>query len=99
MRLNQPSRGAHNDPLPVENNGYRLYVGNMGSRMTDGELRAMVERFGKVKSIHMVKDALTGNSDGYAFVEMTNEDGAIRVVSELNGKRINGHFLIARTLF
>ena len=97
--MNQPSRGAHNDRLPVESNGYRVFVGNLGSRLTDGELRAMAERFGKVKSIHLVKDALTGNSDGYAFVEMTNEEGANRVVSELNGKRINGHFLIARTLF
>ena len=79
--------------------GYRLFVGNMGSRMTDGELRAIVTPYGTVKNVYIVKDGITGLSCGYAFVRMTDGAQAARVVSELDGKRIDGHFLIVRPLF
>ena len=81
------------------NNAYRLFVGNIGSRMTEGELRALVERFGTVKNVHLVRDELTGTSGGYAFVEMTEGGHPSRAVSELNGKRIDGHMLVVRPIF
>lgn len=84
---------------PGTNNGYRLFVGNMGSRMTEAELRAMVEPIGPVMRIHVVRDGFTGSSCGYAFVEMAEGATAARAVSELNGKRIDGHFLVVRPLF
>lgn len=97
--MNEQLRKEKSERLAIQNSSYRLFVGNLGSRMTEGELRATVERFGEVTSIHLVKDALTGNSDGYAFVEMATGDGANRAVAALNGKGINGHFLVARCLF
>jgi RNA recognition motif-containing protein len=51
------------------------------------------------KSIQVVRDTFTGLSKGYAFVDMTEAGKAARAVSELNGKPINGHFLIVRPLF
>lgn len=80
-------------------NVYRLFVGNMGSRMSESELRAMVTPFGTVKSIRVVGDSITGISLGYAFVEMTKWGSATWAVSELNGKRIDGHHLVVRPLF
>jgi splicing factor 1 len=67
--------------------------------MTDGELRGMLTPYGTVKSVYIVKDGITGLSCGYAFVRMTDGPHAARAVSELNGKRIDGHFLIVRPLF
>jgi RNA recognition motif-containing protein len=84
---------------PVADNGFRLFVGNMGSRLTESELRAIVKPCGTVKRIHMVRDTITGMSLGYAFVEMTEGGQAMRAVAQLNGKRIDGHFLIVKPLF
>ncbi len=81
------------------NNGYLLYVGNLNSQMSDSELRAIVEPFGTVTSVHVVRDDLTGQSRGYAFVEMSEGGRAARAVAELNGKRIDGHRLVVRPLF
>jgi hypothetical protein len=41
---------------------------------------------------------MTGNSGGYAFVEMAEAGRATRAVLGLNGKRIDGHFLVVRPL-
>jgi RNA recognition motif-containing protein len=67
--------------------------------MTVSDLQAMFDRFGTVKSIHLVTDNLTGLSKCYGFVEMTDRGGADRAVASLNGKRVEGHFVVARTLF
>jgi hypothetical protein len=45
--MQQQSLGAHN--------GHLLFVGNISTRITESELRAMVERFGPVKNVKMRK--------------------------------------------
>ena len=89
--MEQPSIGA--------NNGYRLFVGNMSPRITESELRAMVEPFGTVQSINMLKAHAIGASCGFAFVEMTDEGAAARAIAELNGKSIDGRCLNVRLGF
>lgn len=81
------------------NNAYRLFVGNMGSHMTESELRDIVRPFGKVRSVHVVKDGFTGLSNGYAFVDMTEAGHAARAALDLNGRKVDGHSLIVRPLF
>lgn len=78
---------------------YRLFIGNLSSQMTETELMAMIEKFGPVKELRVVKDPVTGSSSGYAFVEMLHEEAASRARRGLNGKQVNGHLLIARPLF
>ncbi len=88
-----------NKESPIADNGFRLFMGNLGSRLTENELTTMLNRFGSIKKIHVVKDDLTGFSSGYAFVEMTTKGSAMWAASELDGKSIDGHFLIVRRLF
>jgi RNA recognition motif-containing protein len=74
-------------------NGHFLFVGNMSPRITECELRAMVEPFGPVKDVNLREAHAIGVSCGFAFVEMTDETAAARAIAELNGKSIDGRCL------
>lgn len=80
------------------NNGYHVLVANMSSQVTESELRAMVESFGTVKNFSLVKAHAIGDSCGFAFVEMTDEDAVARAIAELNGKSVAGRCLRVRPL-
>ena len=70
-----------------------LFVGNMSFQMTESDLRALVEPFGKITRIHVVNDRETGQARGFAFVEMPNDPEAVRAMTELNGKEVAGRAL------
>lgn len=78
---------------------YRLFFGNLRSETTEEALKAMVERFGKVRNVYLVKVMTTGQSRGFAFVEMTDEQEAARTISALNGTEVDGRCLKVRLGF
>lgn len=71
----------------------RLFVGNVHPHLTEGDLRKMVEAFGAVKKVDMMKVHGPGSSSGFAFVEMAEGVAAARAIEELNGKSIDGRCL------
>ena len=48
----------------------RIYVGGLPSDVTENDLRAAFEAFGPVESATLVKDKVSGDPKGFAFVEM-----------------------------
>lgn len=54
----------------------KVYVGNLAYGVTESELRAALEAFGGVESISLVKDKVTGEPIGFAFVEMADRANA-----------------------
>lgn len=76
-----------------------MFVGNISTRITESELRAMVEPFGPVKKVNMREAHAIGASCAFAFVEMTDERAAARAIAELNGKSIDGRCLTVRIGF
>jgi RNA recognition motif-containing protein len=81
------------------NNGYVVFVGNMSPRITESELRAMVEAIGPVSNVNLRMAHAIGDSCAFAFVEMTDERAAARAIAELNGKSIDGRCLKVRIGF
>jgi len=73
-----------------------LFVGSMGSRMTENELRGLVEPFGEIAHIQIMKDPDTGRSRSFGFVEMADEEGAAKAITELNGKELDGRLVRVR---
>src|SRR5262249_41207227 len=66
--------------------GTRLYVGNIPYNTNDAELRALFSQNGRtVTDVKIVTDRETGQSRGFAFVEMINGEEAQAVINELNG--------------
>ena len=70
-----------------------IYVGNIPYRLSEDELRELFEAFGTVESVKIISDKYTGRSKGFGFVEMPNEEEALKAIEELNDKEINGRNL------
>ncbi|WP_158829138.1 RNA recognition motif domain-containing protein [Mucilaginibacter lacusdianchii] len=67
------------------------------SRDTDEvQLDELFSQHGLVKTLTIVRDQQTGESKGYAFVQMLDEAGGERAIKGLDGLRINGRTLSVR---
>jgi cold-inducible RNA-binding protein len=71
----------------------RLFVGNLASETTSGEIRDLFSNVGAVDSCQLIEDRETGRSKGFAFVEMNSEAAAITAKETLNGHHLNGKTL------
>ncbi|MBV6457964.1 MAG: hypothetical protein HONBIEJF_01085 [Fimbriimonadaceae bacterium] len=64
----------------------KLYVGNLTYSVTEAELHDLFSPFGQVDSVVIVNDKFTGQSRGFAFVEMPNAAECEAAINGLNGK-------------
>ena len=71
----------------------KLYVGNLPYQTTESDLQTLFEAAGAVSTINIVRDRATGQARGFAFVEMSDEDGARRAISELDSQPYGGRNL------
>jgi len=71
----------------------RIYVGNLPYSAEAEDLTSHFEKVGPVLSARVVKDAATGRSRGFGFVEMNDED-ADRAIEELNGSSLMNRAIV-----
>lgn len=62
-----------------------IYIGNLAYSVTEKELIDAFSKFGEVTSANVVKDKYSGQSKGFAFVEMANKTDGAKAIAELNG--------------
>lgn len=70
-----------------------IYVGNLSLDITEEELKEAFGAFGEVIFTKIIKDRFTGESRGFGFVEMSNDEEAEKAISELNGQDLKGRAL------
>ena len=74
--------------------GKRLYVGNLSYSVTEADLREAVAAAGHdVQEVKLMMDRDTGRPRGFAFVEMTTDEGARAAIEALNGRDLMGRTL------
>jgi RNA recognition motif-containing protein len=66
----------------------KLYVGNLSYSTTEDELRTLFAQAGTVSSVALIKDRDSGQSKGFAFVEMSNQVEAEKAISMFNGHMV-----------
>ena len=66
----------------------KIYVGNLSFTTTENELRELFTQAGTVVSATLIKDRDTGQSKGFAFVEMNNQAEAEKAIPMFNGKSL-----------
>ena len=71
----------------------KLYVGNLPYQTTESDLQALFEGSGQVASINVVRDRATGQARGFAFVEMSDAEGAQKAIKELDRHEYGGRNL------
>ena len=67
-----------------------IYVGNLSVDATEKDIRATFELFGHVDSVNIISDRETGQSRGFAFVEMKDQDEAQKAIEAVNLCEIAG---------
>jgi cold-inducible RNA-binding protein len=70
-----------------------LYVGNLPHSTTEPQLRTLFEAHGTVERVNIVMDKETGQSKGFAFVEMTEASQADKACLALSGSDLGGRAL------
>ena len=68
----------------------KIYVGNLTADTMESALIRKFERFGQVTSVKIIKDAKTGKSEGYALIDMPNDEQAQAAIEGLNRLEFNG---------
>jgi RNA recognition motif-containing protein len=71
----------------------KLYVGNLPYETTESDLQALFEASGSVATINLVRDRATGQARGFAFVEMSDDEGAKRAIATLDRYQYGGRNL------
>ena len=63
----------------------RIYVGGLPYQTTEQDLIDLFEQAGQVAEASVITDRHTGQSKGFGFVEMINEQEAQSAIEQLNG--------------
>jgi RNA recognition motif-containing protein len=71
----------------------KLYVGNLSFQTTQQDLEELFGQSGQVESVSIVTDRDTGQSRGFAFVEMSGNKEAQAAIQALDGKEVDGRSL------
>jgi RNA recognition motif-containing protein len=66
----------------------KIYVGNLAYDVTEDELAAEFGVFGKVDSVAIPSDKISGRPKGFAFVEMGTKAEADAAIAGLSGKTL-----------
>jgi RNA recognition motif-containing protein len=72
----------------------KLYVGNLSYSTTEDDLRTLFAQAGTVTSVALIKDRDTGNSKGFAFVEMSTQAEAQKAISMFNSFKLEDRTLV-----
>ena len=71
----------------------KLYVGNLPYDTTESDLHALFAAAGQVSTVNIVRDRATGQARGFAFVEMSDAEGARRAITDLDRHQLGGRSL------
>ena len=69
------------------------YVGNLSYDMTEDQQRQAFEAYGEVESVNIIKDKYSGQSKGFGFVEIGDDQKAQAAIEGLNDTELMGRKL------
>jgi RNA recognition motif-containing protein len=62
----------------------KLYVGNLAKSTTEDQLKSLFAQAGSISSVEVVKDRVSGESKGFAFIMMGGQGEADKAISMFN---------------
>lgn len=70
-----------------------IYVGNLPFDIREDDMKSIFEPYGQVERVSIVTDRDSGQSRGFGFVEMPNDEEGNKAIEALNGMSIGGRNL------
>lgn len=72
----------------------KLFIGNLPYQISESELMGLFSEFGEVIAINLIKDQFTGNSKGFAFIEMSTRSSGQQAIESLNKRSYKSKNLV-----
>jgi len=73
-----------------------LFVAKLSPTTTSEDLNDLFAEYGEVDSAKVIFDRETGNSRGFGFVEMSDDEAANRAIAELNEVEFDGRDIVVK---
>ena len=70
-----------------------IYVGNLPYSAGNQDLEQLFAEHGNVASARVIMNRDTGESKGFGFVEMPDNDEALKAIEAINGQELQGRAL------
>jgi RNA recognition motif-containing protein len=71
-----------------------IFVGNLAKEVTEQDLQTLFAECGNVRSVKVIKDLFSGESKGFAFIEMPGAAEAQKAITELNTRDLKGKKIV-----
>lgn len=71
----------------------KLFVGNVDFNVTENDLQDHFGQAGKVVSVNIIQDRMTGKPRGFGFVEMATAEEARKAIDMFHQKELQGRLL------
>jgi len=71
----------------------KLYVGGLNYNTTEEGLKEYFAQAGAIISVTIIKDKMTGRSKGFGFVEMENDEEAMKAIEMFDKQEFEGRTL------
>jgi cold-inducible RNA-binding protein len=68
----------------------KLYVGNLAYAVSNDDLQQLFSQVGQVQSVAIITDKFSGQSKGFGFVEMANDEDAAKAIQQFNETELKG---------
>ena len=72
----------------------RLFVGNLTYTATSAQLEELFSQVGKITSLNLITDKFSGQSKGFAFVELTTDAEADEAIKKFNNFELDGRKMV-----
>lgn len=71
-----------------------IYVGNLSYKVNEDNVKGIFANYGEVTSTKIITDKYSGQSKGFAFVVMDNNEEAKHAINELNGSKFHDREIV-----
>lgn len=71
-----------------------IFVGNLAKEVTEQDLQTLFAECGNVRSVKIIKDLFSGESKGFAFIEMPGAAEAQKAITDLNTRDVKGKKIV-----
>ncbi len=70
-----------------------IFAGNLSRELTEDDLRELFTKYGRVKSVNIIRDRYTKLSRGFGFCDMPVQEEAEAAIIGLDGMQVMGRYL------
>ncbi|KKS03824.1 hypothetical protein A2W45_02350 [Candidatus Curtissbacteria bacterium RIFCSPHIGHO2_12_41_11] len=72
----------------------RLFVGGLPYSATSAQLEELFSQVGKIASLNLITDRFSGQSKGFAFVEMSTDEESDAAIKKFNNYELDGRKIV-----